>query len=111
MDKWGAHGKLEARTQKKLLKMTVDKCGQKLYCLDFQVKNLPKTYPQCLWAACVRGCASLLPAEHNERYQHFFERDAAVLKGVFVVFHVMVKVVGIGKKVLVARKNIGRTEV
>ena len=52
-----------------------------------------------------------LRAERDERNEHLFHRDAAVLESVAVVLYVVVVVVGVSKEAITRGKNVRRAEV
>mgnify|MGYP006979103168 CR=1 FL=1 len=47
-----------------------------------------------------------LRAERDERNEHLFHRDAAVLEGVAVVLYVVVVVVGVSKEAITRGKDV-----
>ena len=49
--------------------------------------------------------------ERDNRYEHLFHGDAAVLECVLVVAHVVIIVVGVGKEGVAGGKHVARAQV
>src|SRR5690348_11621973 len=52
----------------------------------------------------------ILTAHPDHRNDHFFQADAAMLKGVPVIIHVIVVIVGVTEEPIAAGKNKGRVD-